>query len=78
MRRLPLKWLNDLKLAIINQEINNIGELMKNIPSIEEMDEATEALALINEAIAIVEKERERTLKTMNKIKQTKAFLKSS
>ncbi len=72
-----MKWLNDLKLAIINKDIVNIGKLISKIPKITNLAKAGEALALINEAISIVDAEKQNTLNALNKIKQTKAFLES-
>jgi len=70
-----MKWLNNLKIAIIERNITVIGKLITKVPEIKEIDKAQEALALINEAIFIVEEEKSKALVTMNKIKQTKAFL---
>lgn len=72
-----MNWLTNLKLAIIQKNIISIGKLIKNVPEINDMANAQEALALINEAISIIEKEKEEALVIMNKIKQTKAFLNS-
>ncbi len=70
-----MNWLTDLKLAVIQKDITSIGKLIKNIPNISDIAKANEALALINEAINIVEDEKSKALITMNKLKQTKAFL---
>jgi len=72
-----MNWITDLKLAIIDKNISKIGKLIKEVPKIDDMAKAQEALALINEAINIVDNEKEKTLRSMNKIKQTKAFLHS-
>lgn len=72
-----MNWITDLKLAIIDKNISKIGKLIKEVPKIDDMAKAQEALALINEAINIVDNEKEETLRSMNKIKQTKAFLHS-
>ena len=72
-----MNWLNNLKIAVVDKNIENIGMLITNVPHITNMNEAQEALALINQAISIVEDEKLKTLEIMNKIKQTKAFLSS-
>jgi len=69
--------LNNLKIAVVDKNIENIGMLITNVPYITNMNEAQEALALINQAISIVEDEKLKTLEIMNKIKQSKAFLSS-
>ena len=72
-----MNWLNNLKIAVVDKNIENIGMLITNVPYITNMNEAQEALALINQAISIVEDEKLKTLEIMNKIKQTKAFISS-
>ena len=72
-----MNWLNNLKIAVVDKNIENIGMLITNVPYITNMNEAQEALALINQAISIVEDEKLKTLEIMNKIKQSKAFLSS-
>jgi hypothetical protein len=72
-----MKWMNNLKIAVIENDITAIGKLIQNVPEINDLDQAKESLALIKEAILIVELEKEKTLKTMQKLKQTKAFLSS-
>lgn len=77
MKKQPMKWMNNLKIAVIENDITAIGKLIQNVPEINDLDQAKESLALIKEAILIVELEKEKTLKTMQKLKQTKAFLSS-
>ena len=70
-----MMWLNNLKIAVINKNIENINKLIIKIPEIKDLDNAQEALALIQESIYIVENEKEKALNEIKKIKQTKAFL---
>ena len=72
-----MKWLNSLKIAIIEENITQIETLASNLPEFDSKQKAEEALALISEAINIVSDHRSKTLLAMNKIKQTKAFLAS-
>ncbi len=72
-----MKWLNSLKIAIIEENINQIETLVSNLPDFDSKQRAEEALALISEAINIVSDHKSKTLLAMNKIKQTKAFLAS-
>jgi hypothetical protein len=67
--------MNDLTLAIIEEDISKIGRLMQEPPLIEDITMAECALALISQAITLVDKEKNETLATMQKIKQIKAFL---
>ena len=72
-----MKWLNSLKIAIIEENINQIGTLIEELPTFDSKLEAQEALALLSEATKVVEHHKTKTLAAMNKIKQTKAFLNS-
>ena len=74
-RRQTLQWMNDLTIAVIEKDCFKIGELIKALPEFTDINTAKNALALIAEAIVVVENERNETFATMQKIKQTKAFL---
>ena len=70
-----MTWLNELKVAIIEEDIIKIGSLTKEIPSYDSKQKAEEALALIGEAIKLVDDKKQQTLASMSKIKQTKSYL---
>jgi len=70
-----MPWMSDLTLAVIEEDVTKIGALMLDPPVFEDIPTAQCALALIAQAITIVEKQKSETLATMQKIKQTKAFL---
>ncbi len=72
-----MKWLNSLKIAIIEEDIVKIGVLIEKIPKYEVKEEAQEALALVGEAIKLVDHKKSEILANMNKIKQTKVYLDS-
>ena len=72
-----MKWLTSLKIAIIEENINQIEALTSELPDFDSKQKAEEALALIKEAINVVSIQKAKTLVAMNKIKQTKAFLAS-
>lgn len=74
-----MKWIEKLKLAVIERNVSQIETLsVQMVPKFESKAQAQEALALLQEAIQIVDDEKKKTLDTMNKIKKTKAFLSSS
>ena len=77
MKRQLMTWLNSLKIAIIEEDITKIGTLTKELPNYDSKQEAEEALALIGEAIKLVDSKKQKTLEAMKKIKQTKVFLES-
>jgi len=74
-----LKWLNDLKIAVIEENIEKIEKLMNQFPnSFDDLAKANEALALTKKAIELVEIEKSKTLKEMKKIKKIKEFVLNS
>jgi len=70
-----MQWTNNLKIAVIENDIATIGKLIQDIPAFEDIDEAREALALIQESMKLVDEEKTKMIETMKKMKQTKAFL---
>ena len=73
--RQTMQWPNNLKIAVIENDIVTIGKLIQNVPAFEDIDEAREALALIQESMKLVDEEKTKMIETMKKMKQTKAFL---
>ncbi|MDR2639387.1 MAG: hypothetical protein LBC09_06105 [Helicobacteraceae bacterium] len=54
------KWNNDLKIAIVNEEIETIARLHGEAPIVfEDQNDAKESAALIAEAIALLKRKRE-------------------
>ena len=70
-----MQWPNNLKIAVIENDIVTIGKLIQNVPAFEDIDDAREALALIQESMKLVDEEKTKMIETMKKMKQTKAFL---
>lgn len=73
-----MKWLNDFKRAIIEENVSNIVELTKVPPNFEsaDLDLQKEILALLDEATRVVKKEQNSILAEMSKIKKAEKFLK--
>lgn len=70
-----MQWTNNLKIAVIENDIVTIGKLIQEVPAFEDIDDAREALALIQESMKLVDEEKTKMIETMKKMKQTKAFL---
>ncbi len=70
-----MQWTNNLKIAVIENDIVTIGKLIQEVPAFEDIDDAREALALIQESMKLVDEEKTKMIDTMKKMKQTKAFL---
>lgn len=70
-----MQWTNNLKIAVIENDIVTIGKLIQDVPAFEDIDKAREALALIQESMKLVDEEKTKMIETMKKMKQTKSFL---
>ena len=72
-----LMWLNDFKIAIVEQNIEKLNELMDSIPQLETKEEMTEALYLIKEASELVQNLKNETSNSMGQIRKNLHYLKS-
>ena len=70
-----LNWIDELKLAIINENIDKIEILSKTIPQFNTLKESEEALSLIEQASLLVKKEQDKISTDLQKLKNTKAYL---
>ncbi len=70
-----MQWMNDLTIAVIEEDALRIGKLIESVPDFQDIETAQNALALIAHSIEIVERQKSETYAMMQKIKQTKAFL---
>ena len=57
-----MQWMNDLTIAVIEEDALRIGELVKSVPDFQDMETAQNALALIARSIEIVERQKKRDL----------------
>ena len=73
-----LMWLNDFKIAIVEQNIEKLNELMDSIPQLETKEEMTEALYLIKEASELVQNLKNETSNSMGQIRKNLHYLKST
>ena len=71
------EWLNKLKIAIAEEDIESIGQLFeKQLPKATQ-DELVQAAHLANEALALIEREKNTLAGTINKIKTAREFFKA-
>jgi hypothetical protein len=68
-------WINDLKVFIINKDINHIQKHIENMPQFNDIKNAKEAQALIKEAIKLIEDEQTQVFSSMQKLKKIKKFI---
>ncbi len=69
------KWVNDLKFAIIEEDIDKIMLLSEHIPQTEDTELASEACALIEQAIAMAQREKVFLSGEMAKLRNAKKYL---
>ena len=71
-------WLNQLKIAIIEKNIDKLDELMDNLPELEKQKEIEQAIYLLQEATSLVEGLKNSTQLSMIQMKKNINFLKST
>lgn len=69
-----MDYIKELKIAIINKDFEKLKELSISSFSFTNIKEAKEALALIKEAISILQKEKENLSNQMRQIKKLQKF----
>ena len=70
-------WLNKLKIALAEEDIDALGQLFTHKIQNATPDELMQALFLSNEALKLVEKEKNQLAGVINKIKTAKEFFKA-
>ncbi|MFK5880888.1 MAG: hypothetical protein QM482_01630 [Sulfurospirillum sp.] len=70
-----MTWVNNLKIAVIEEDMEAISIALDEIPDFKDLDKAKEALSLVQTATVLAKREKQQILENMNKIKQTKKFL---
>ncbi len=68
-------WFDNLKIAIINNNIDKMIQNVKQIPNFKTIEESQTALALITRAKELIIDERNKISSKMIQIKQTKKYL---
>ena len=69
-----MDYIKELKIAIINKDLEKLKKLSKFSFSFNDIKEAKEALALIKQATIILEEEKENLLHQMKQIKKLQKF----
>ncbi len=71
-------WLNQLKIAVVEKNIDKINELMDNIPQLEKQEEIENAIYLLKEATNLVQNLKDNTKKSMIQMKKNITFLRAT
>ncbi len=71
-------WLNNLKIAIIEQDLDKLNNLMENLPALSEKKDITEAIYLLKEATSLVQGLKDKTESSMIQMQKNIRFLNSA
>ncbi len=71
-------WLNQLKIAIIEQNIDELNDLMQNIPELKKEIDVDSAICLLKEATILVSSLRDDIKSSMLQMQKTINFLKAT
>ncbi len=71
-------WLNELKIALIQKDIDKLDELVDDLPNLEKAEEIDEALHLLAAATTFITELRNETHTSMIQMQKNIKFLKST
>lgn len=71
-------WLNNLKIAIVEKNTDNIDKLLDSVPKFEDLKEAESAMYLLKEAAELLYILKDETAESMMKIKKNLEFINST
>jgi len=69
-----MSFLKELKLAVINRDLKKLEILSNSSPTFSSIEEAKEINTYIKEAVKILQEEKLKVFKEMEKIKKLKEF----
>ena len=67
-------WLNDFKLALIDEDINEIERLLDAKIKSDDIDELTQAKALIDQAFELIKNKKDLLAPRIQKLQNAKRF----
>jgi hypothetical protein len=67
-------YLNELKIAVINEDIDKLQKLIDTAPEYDTLQEAQEIVAFLQQAIKLLQKEKNKLSVEMQKIKKLQKF----
>jgi len=68
------KYLNELKVAVINEDLKKLEELSQQTPHFNNIEEAQEIQVFLKKAVDLLQKEKNRIAIDMKKIKDLQKF----
>ncbi|WP_456452424.1 hypothetical protein [Hydrogenimonas sp.] len=73
-----MNWLDDFKIALIEEDERRLASLVGQIPAFETTEEIESAMRLIAQARTLMEAKKDQVAKEMREIETAKKFLTSS
>jgi chromosomal replication initiation ATPase DnaA len=73
-----MSWNRAFTIALVEKNVQEIAQLLEQLPAFSDMDEARCAQSLIQEALTLMQEEKELTYAAMQKLKRTRAFVASA
>jgi len=70
-----MKWLDEFKIALIEENDAKISSLLSSMPSFDTIEENQEAMALIDQARKTYISKKERLAKQMQQLEKSRKFL---
>lgn len=74
----PRMWLNQLKIAVVQKDMELLSSLLDDIPTLEDAKDIETALYLLQEAASITQQLKDETATSMTQIKKNIDFLNSA
>jgi predicted translin family RNA/ssDNA-binding protein len=71
-------WLNELKIAIVQKDVEHLESLLNDIPQLEDSKEIESGLYLLQEASKLMQTLQNETASSMQQIKKNLDFLNSA
>ena len=71
-------WLKQLKIAVVQKDVEQIENLLENLPKLDDSKEIEEALYLLDQAVKIVQELKNETAASMVQMKKNIDFLNST
>ena len=73
-----MEWLESFKIALIEENIDQLSSLISSMPKFETVEECHKAMVLISQAKDIMIKKRDMVANQMRQLEKSKKFLLSS
>ena len=68
-------WLNELKIAVINNNDKNVLDLIEDLPNFDSIDDLICAREIVLSFIKKLQDDKDELYRSMLKLKQTRLFL---